>query len=788
MSLRDWAHAGRRRREAETPDLSNFETMKTKQHRTPKIYYATLALSAAMAMPSAFAQSGGAKSPTGQDEVIQLTPFSVSARQVGRYSSSEATSGTRVATDLFTSPQSLVVITREAFDDTGASRILDVARYASGITESTIPGGLDRTTIRGFQVEGQTIDGFYAGAQANVDPVFVERLEIVKGPNAILAPAGVPGGTINQITRKPLFKNSGSVAASYGRYDGYRGEFDVNRSTSVGGNDVAFRVVGAATDIRDGWRGTTGHSVGVMPEALLRTKTGAELLLQFQAFTWRAQNDLGIPADPSSGTTNDAKLLSGVSRELNISDNDYRLERRLEARSLFTAPITDQLSMRVALRYTHLNRDFTQFIPSGSNGGDYDPRTGNFVPGSIFTVNPADGTITVSPAAVPSRIMNRGAQFAPETHEYFDFQHDYAHKLDVAGAHFTTVGGVAFAYIKQTALNYVGSKPAINFDAPAPATYVIGAQNSKASAVSAAEQAYVMEKTTFLDDRVTLNGGLTYYNNDLKNHDPFQSLPHATASADTMLKSYGVAISPVKFVSVYYGYNENASVNLAPSTVQQIAKGAPALQFGRQHEYGLRLQSTDHQYYLTVAHFDIHQNNYGIPNPGNLVIPQPSPLLPNLFTDRIAKGWEIEARAAITTQLSLMGNWTHFTNRDQNNVPFRGTAETSAALLANYDLSKIAGVKGLSIGLGADYRGRTPGDQASGYTAFPFLVPKQPTFYLPARTLVNLMVSYKATPNLRIQLIVNNVLNKEYLQSSINRFNVYPGRPFDPELRATYTF
>lgn len=763
--------------------------MKPKLNPNPKIL-AKLALSLAVSIPCAFAQTDASSDKATQAgaEVIQLTPFSVTAHQVGRYSSSEATSGTRVATDLFTSPQSITVITREAFDDTGASRILDVARYASGITESTIPGGLDRTTIRGFQVEGQTIDGFYSGAQANVDPVFVDRLEIVKGPNAVLAPAGVPGGTINQITRKPLFQDTESVAASYGRYDGFRGEFDLNRSTTLGGNDVAFRVVGAVTDIRDGWRGTTGHSVGAMPEVLLKTKTGAQLLVQLQAFTWRAQNDLGIPADPSSGTATDAKLLSGISRELNISDNDYRFERRLEARTLFTAPLTDELSTRVALRYTHLNRDFSQFIPSGSNGGDYDPSTGYFVPGSIFTVNPATGAITTSAAATPSRIMNRGSQFAPETHEYFDFQHDYAHKLDLKAVNFTTVGGIAFAYVKQTALNYVGSKPAINFDAPAPAAYTVGAQNSRASAISAAEQAYLMEKATFFGDKVTVNGGLTYYNDDLKNHDPFQSIPQASANADAMLKSYGITIKPISYVSVYYSYNENASVNLAPSTVQQIANGGPALQFGTQHEYGLRFQSSDRKYYLTVAHFDIHQNNYGIPNPGNLIIPQPSPLLPNLFTDRIAKGWEVEVRGTITSDLSVMGNWTHFTNRDRNNVPFRGTAETSAALLANYDLSKSFGLHGLSVGLGADYRGRTPGDQASGYTPFPYLVPKQPTFYLPARTLLNLMVSYKATQNLRVQLIIDNVLNKEYLQSSINRFNVYPGRSIDPEVRVTYSF
>jgi len=772
--------------------------MKTKVPLNLRTLTALLTLAAMVDLSNASAQTDAPTSspPPGSEDTIQLNPFTVTASQTGRYTSSEATSGARVATNLFTSPESITVITREAFDDVNAARILDVAKYVSGISESTIPGGLDRITIRGFQVEGQTVDGFYSDAQANLDPVFVDRIEVVKGPNAILAPSGVPGGTVNAVTRKPQFRDFGSVSASWGEYDGWRAEFDDNRSFNLGTTPLAFRVVGEVSDNHDGWRNEWSHSAGVMPEILLQTKTGAQLLLQLQAYTWRAQNDFGAPVAPSAGTTTDSKLLT--SDTLNTAGSDFRQERRLEARTLFTAPVTDQLSMRLAMRYTYWQHAFDQSLPSasfetadaagvikGNSGGGYDPRTGEYVPGQVFYTNPTTGAITTYTATPATLTYNRGGQYAPGVDELVDVQNDYAYKLNFDGAKFTTVGGFSYTYDKGAyGDNFITSKPAINYGAPSAGETVIGIRNQHATNSTSSEQLYLTETASLLDDKLAFNGAVTYYNTDLSNKDPYQKATATVANVDATLLSYGVVVTPIKTVAAYYSYNENASNTGAG----QIAKGAPPLQWGKQHEFGIRFQSPDQKYYLTVAHFDIRQTNYSVPNPANLVVPPPSPLLPNLYSDRHAKGWEVEARAAVTSSLSLIGNWTNFTNRDTNNVPFRGTAETSAALLANYSWAKQTPLAGLEVGLGVDYRGRTPGDAASGYTSAPYLVPLQPSFYLDARTLVNLMVSYQFHKNLRAQLIVDNLLDEKYLQSSINRYNVSPGRSIDPQLRVTYSF
>src|SRR5690606_4991534 len=97
---------------------------------------------------------------TAADEPVVLSPFPIYGQQEGRYRPTETTSGGRVRVNLFDAPQSVSVVTRELVDDVAAGRLLDALQYISGVTESTIPNGLDRTTIRGFQTDGQRIDNF----------------------------------------------------------------------------------------------------------------------------------------------------------------------------------------------------------------------------------------------------------------------------------------------------------------------------------------------------------------------------------------------------------------------------------------------------------------------------------------------------------------------------------------------------------------------------------------------------------------------------------------------------
>lgn len=715
------------------------------------------------------------------EERVILTPFTVQANSnANRYSASEATSGGRIAVKLSDSTQSVAVITRDLIDDTAALRILEAAVYGvAGVTESTIPNGLDRTTIRGFQTDGQTVDGFYSITQTNLDPVLIDRIEIVKGPNAILAPAGVPGGTVNNVTRRPIFRNFGSISAELGNFDSSRLELDVNRVLVP--KKLAFRVVGAFQDT-EGFANDDKRTRIVMPMLTYRSGSGAELLLQASFTDWRAQNYLGLPIDPSSGTTNTAKLITGVDRELNINDNDFRRERRPEVRFLFTAPVNSALSIRLAARHTEFDADFEQSPPGGSTGGGYDPVTGNFVGGMTFA---STAPYTGTPATQP-RTMNRGGTWQTNHRIYTNVQNDYALQWKNDWLSSSTLLGGAFDYYRQNSRDIATSRAAINFDAPAPATYVLGALTNRQDTINYDQQIYANQSVSLLKDRLILNAGYSYTNYDLGVDDLRTNVKYRV-SVHKELRAYGAVVKPLPGVSLYYGHSENAQ----PQAATNIAAGNPPLTEGEQNEYGARFESPTGRYFASVAHFDITQSNFAVPNPGNLVVPAPNPPLPFLLSDRKAKGWEIEARANITDSFAVIGNWTGFTNRDPNNVRFRGTAEHSWALSGSYQFAKTSPLHGLSVWLGANYLSARPGDQASGVTpasTSTSIIPRQPSFYLPSRTLVNLGLTYRLNADWRAQLSVANLLDEEYLAASLNRFLVWPGAPRNIRLKVTYQF
>jgi iron complex outermembrane receptor protein len=262
------------------------------------------------------------------------------------------------------------------------------------------------------------------------------------------------------------------------------------------------------------------------------------------------------------------------------------------------------------------------------------------------------------------------------------------------------------------------------------------------------------------------------------------------SSPDTSLPSYGIVIKPFKDqVSLYYGYSEQSSAN-SPSTTGAFV---PQLTSSKQNEFGARLKVWDDKIYFTISHFDIVQNNFSVPNPGNLTTPPPSPLLPALFSDRKAKGWEYELRANPTKNISIIGNYTAFKNRDPNNVEFRGTAEKSGGVLVSYTFDKEStpALEGFRASVGVDYIGNRPGDAASGLTAASTstnVIPNLPTFYLGARTLVNLGLAYNFKNSWSAQLNVDNLFNEEYNMASINRALVYVGTPMNARLSVTRKF
>ena len=749
-------------------------------------------IAGALPLVAQTAATPAAPSPE-KEEVVQLSPFLVSSADstVGRYTSLESTSAGRVRLNIMDSSQNVSVITSELIQDVAAGRLMDAVKYIAGVSESTLPNANERTNVRGFQADGHAVDGFTYGGFMNLDPAIVDRIEVVKGPNSILAPQPTsPGGTINNATKKPLFRDFGTASVQLGAFDANGAFVDFNRAVN---DKFAYRLIGSARHWDNWWQDSYIHSLTLMPGFTYKFSDTAQVTFQYIYTDWESTLYLGLPVDPSAGTkTGTARIISGVPRDLSVyADDIYRTDRQHDWKVLFTA----ELWKGIQMRFSALYHKASQYAPqlntgnsTGGTGGNRDPLTGNYVPGQQFL---GTAPFTGSPIATqPTRVFSRSGTDPRDDPRTLYIQNDYAYIVENDSLKSTTL--VGFAYSGQRNYGnwaYNISAPNFNIDTYTDTPWTRGTLNFYNQTSNRFLQGYASETLNLLNNRLVLNAALSkqYYRQRVRS---MTTGVFRGSSPDTSLPSYGVVIKPYKdMVSLYSAYSEQSSAN-NPSVTGAFV---PALTSSKQNEFGARLKLLDEKVYFTVSHFDIVQNNFSVPNPGNLTTPPPSPLLPALFSDRKAKGWEYELRANPTKNLSIIGNYTHFKNRDPNGVEFRGVAEKSGGVLVSYSFDKetTPALEGFRAAVGVDYIGNRPGDAPSGLTAASTptkVIPNQPTFYLGARTLVNLTLAYNSANNWSAQLNVDNVFDKEYNMASINRSMVYVGTPTNFRLTLTRKF
>lgn len=762
----------------------------------------TLLLAALVATPSAITY---AQTPTpapvatekiADEDVVKLTPFEVRATQPSRYQAAETASGGRISTSIMDTPATVTVLTNEFINDIGTLRVLDAAKYVAGISEATIPNGLDRVNIRGFQSDGRRVDGFSTNDQANYDSAGIERMEVIKGPDALLQPAGVPGGTINLVTKSPKFRHEGYVKIQVGEYDANRIEADVTGPIDSA-KKTAYRVVTAVHDSEGYITNAFRKSVYVMPSLTWKLADSAQLTVRYEYYDFKTANLEGIPIDPSVGTNDALRLLPGIAHDFSAAlgeDYQFRKVTSHTGSFLFTGAVTDRLSVRAAGRIADIDTPDRGFgLGPNTQGGARDPLTGLWVGGTIFGAAP-----TYTPSAAPtlsSTYTHSGTNQKQQLY-YTDLQNDWAYTIENDRFNSVTSAGLAYGFEHQSLQANVQTAQPVsltNFvtDTAAPTQ---AALNTDRRRELTRMQYYLNQKLSFLDERVILTGGVAnisfngFFGNKL-------SAATATAVAGQMYPgegntntvSYGIVVKPRRNLSLYYGHSENA----VPSTnFQQVTAGAaPTFAEGTQDEFGVKIQLLDNRLLASVAYYEIDQTGYSIANPANLTSPPPAVLLPALVVSREASGWEFQVTAGLTKNLSLIASYADTTNRDPNGVPFRGAAEKMGSLFLRYEF-KDGSFKGLAAGLGANYLGKRAGDQASGLTSASTstnVIPNQPSFYLPARTLVDANISYTRGP-WSYRVAIANLLDETDYAASQTRFSVYMGNPRNFSGSVTYKF
>ncbi len=267
-------------------------------------------------------------------------------------------------------PQSIAVVTAEVLRDQRALSVQDALKNVPGVGFSSGDGQRDQVTIRGFSaIADQFVDGFRDDGLYFRDLSNVERIEVIKGPAAVLYGRGSSGGLINRVTRKPE-GNVASVTLSAGSYDNYRGEFDLGY---LGSNGVGVRVTGAHQE-SDSFRDQgVLRRTAIAPSFVVGRGGDTSLLVQADHLVDRRVNDFGIPA------------VNG--RPVNVAPSTYYGAANARDADAVRTEVTSQ-----AVTFLHKFSPALSFR-NGFRHYDYTLLRRNTLPGAV---NARAGTVTLN--------------------------------------------------------------------------------------------------------------------------------------------------------------------------------------------------------------------------------------------------------------------------------------------------------------------------------------------------------------------------------------------------------
>ncbi|MCW3088661.1 MAG: fhuA [Sediminibacterium sp.] len=141
-------------------------------------------------------------------------------------------------------PQSITIIDREVLEKQQVQLLSDVLKNVNGVYVMGTSGGTqEEIAARGYAFSSSNT--FKNGVRYNngilPEMSSLERVEILKGSNAILYGNVAAGGILNLVTRKPIFEKGGGMSFRMGSNDFYKTSIDLHGAIN-NSDAVAYRV------------------------------------------------------------------------------------------------------------------------------------------------------------------------------------------------------------------------------------------------------------------------------------------------------------------------------------------------------------------------------------------------------------------------------------------------------------------------------------------------------------------------------------------------------------------
>lgn len=277
------------------------------------------------------------------------------------YITEDGSSGTKTPTPLIDVPQTIAVITSDQIEDQAITQLGEALRYVPGVSLETGEGHRDEIFIRGqestadFYLDGLRDDAQYYRSLYNVD-----RIEILKGANALIFGRGGGGGVVNRVSKTArLGDNTFGFSASADSFSAFDLSADVNRSL---GENVAIRLNGTYEEFDSHRDFYEGRFIGISPTLTAKLGPDTRLVASYTYDDDRRVTDRGLPALnglPLSGYDN---TFFG-DPEFNQASNKAHIARLRVEQGLGSG-----WSANASVQYADYDKVYANLVPASTNG------------------------------------------------------------------------------------------------------------------------------------------------------------------------------------------------------------------------------------------------------------------------------------------------------------------------------------------------------------------------------------------------------------------------------------
>src|SRR5215207_8714747 len=307
------------------------------------------------------------------------------------YVAGRSMAGTKTNTPIMQTPQSLSVIGSEQIRDQKPGKFDEILRYTPGVVAGTFGADTrnDWFLIRGFKSDdvGLFLDGlqlFYTSyASWKLQPFNMARVEVLRGPSAVLYGGSSPSGIVNAVSKTPPTEPIRYLETGVNNFGNAYLSFDFGGpvATQPENGKLFYRVVGQVQNGGTQVDFTPDNNYFIAPSLTYKPDADTTFTVLASASKNETRSLNFLPYD---GTVVDAPF-GRIPTRLFASDpsvDTFKREQEMLGYQ-FERNLSDDVTFRQNARFAHVDVTLSTLFGLGYVNGD--PATASLARGNFLT-------------------------------------------------------------------------------------------------------------------------------------------------------------------------------------------------------------------------------------------------------------------------------------------------------------------------------------------------------------------------------------------------------------------